>query len=106
MAGTSAARRRERTDGGGLTGAAGREGAEHKAFGAGILSSIDELEHFGAGRAEFAPFDPSCPQPKMSYKDGVQQRYFVLDGFREGTRQLRAYAAAHGGAGPPPSLAR
>ena len=42
----------------------------------------------------------------MSYKDGVQQRYFVLDGFREGTRQLRAYAAAHGGAGPPPSLSR
>lgn len=77
-----------------------REGAEHKAFGAGILSSIDELEHFGAGRAEFAPFDPACPQPKMSYKDGVQQRYFVLDGFREGTRQLRAYAAAReGGAG-------
>jgi hypothetical protein len=33
------------------------------------------------GLAELVPFDPSAPQPKMSYKDGYQKRYFVLDSF-------------------------
>lgn len=30
------------------------------------------------------PFDPFAPQPKMSYKDGYQKRYFVLDSFQVG----------------------
>ena len=34
-----------------------------------------------AGRAELVPFDPFAKQPKMSYKDGFQQRYFVIDSF-------------------------
>jgi phenylalanine-4-hydroxylase len=33
------------------------------------------------GGAELVPFDPFAPQPKMSYKDGYQKRYFVLDSF-------------------------
>jgi hypothetical protein len=34
------------------------------------------------GTAELAPFDPFNAQPKMSYKDGYQKRYFVLDSFQ------------------------
>lgn len=43
------------------------------------------------GKARFEPFDPFVAQPKMSYKDGYQERYFVLDSFQAGTEQLKAY---------------
>jgi phenylalanine-4-hydroxylase len=69
-----------------------REGPEVKAFGSGILSSYGELEYMGKGGAELVPFDPFAPQPKMSYKDGYQKRYFVLDSFEAGLQQLQDYA--------------
>lgn len=47
-----------------------KQGAEVKAFGAGILSSYGELEHMASGAAELAPLDVYAPQPKMSYKVG------------------------------------
>ena len=36
---------------------------------------------YAQGKAELVPFDPFAPQPKMSYKDGYQKRYFVLESF-------------------------
>eukprot|EP00195_Chlamydomonas_chlamydogama_P000269 CAMPEP_0202921848 /NCGR_PEP_ID=MMETSP1392-20130828/77612_1 /ASSEMBLY_ACC=CAM_ASM_000868 /TAXON_ID=225041 /ORGANISM="Chlamydomonas chlamydogama, Strain SAG 11-48b" /LENGTH=334 /DNA_ID=CAMNT_0049615447 /DNA_START=129 /DNA_END=1134 /DNA_ORIENTATION=- len=71
-----------------------REGGEIKAFGAGILSSFGELQHMAAGGAELVEFDPFSPQPKMSYKDGYQRRYYVLDSFESGTAKLRQYATS------------
>ncbi|WIA37157.1 hypothetical protein OEZ86_014117 [Tetradesmus obliquus] len=71
-----------------------REAGDIKAFGSGILSSFGELEYMGQGRAELAPFDPFSAQPKMSYKDGYQKRYFVLDSFQTGLDQLRQFAAS------------
>lgn len=68
-----------------------RQGAGIKAFGAGILSSFGELQHMASGAVELAPFDPFGPQPKMSYKDGYQRRYFVLDSFEEGAGRLKGY---------------
>lgn len=44
-----------------------------------------------AGRAALEPFDPFAKQPKMSYKDGFQQRYFLLESFEDGAAKLRAY---------------
>ena len=44
-----------------------------------------------AGRAQLKDFDPFAPQPKMSYKDGYQKQYFVLNSFEEGAKQLLAY---------------
>lgn len=52
-----------------------------------------ELEHLAAGRAELVPFDPNVPLPRMSYKDGYQRRYFVLDSFQAGLAQLRRHAS-------------
>eukprot|EP00878_Enallax_costatus_P017081 GHUV01017934.1.p1 GENE.GHUV01017934.1~~GHUV01017934.1.p1 ORF type:complete len:162 (+),score=60.51 GHUV01017934.1:923-1408(+) len=80
-----------------------REGPDIKAFGSGILSSYGELEYMGKGLAELAPLDPFKPQPKMSYKDGYQKRYFVLDTFESGLKQLRDYAdyLKAGGQAPP-----
>ncbi|KAK9823527.1 hypothetical protein WJX72_003415 [[Myrmecia] bisecta] len=68
-----------------------REDGIIKAFGAGVLSSYGELEHMRKGGAEFLPFDPFAKQPKMSYKDGYQKRYFVLDSFEDGADKLRQY---------------
>ena len=45
------------------------------------------------GKAKFEPFNPFVPQPKMSYKDGYQSRYFVLSSFQAGAEQLKAYCA-------------
>jgi hypothetical protein len=42
----------------------------------------------------FEPFNPFVPQPKMSYKDGVQKRYFVLDSFEAGSALLKKFAAS------------
>ncbi|KAI8464705.1 MAG: aromatic amino acid hydroxylase [Monoraphidium minutum] len=69
-----------------------REGGAPRAFGAGILSSYGELEWMASGRAELAAFDPYARLPKMSYKDGFQRRYFVLDSFQDGARLLQDYA--------------
>jgi phenylalanine-4-hydroxylase len=44
------------------------------------------------GTAELAPFDPFSAQPKMSYKDGYQKRYFVLDSFQVGHRVVKVFA--------------
>ncbi|KAK9915267.1 hypothetical protein WJX75_006868 [Coccomyxa subellipsoidea] len=69
------------------------EGDEKKAFGAGILSSYGEMEHMRTGKAYFVPFDPHAKQPKMSYKDGYQNRYFVLKSFKDGAQKLRDYCS-------------
>lgn len=66
-----------------------------KAFGAGILSSFGEMEHLLSGQGyTVTPFDPFAPQPKMSYKDGVQKRYMSLDSFEAGRELLLEYCAA------------
>lgn len=46
------------------------------------------------GNPELLPFDPFAKQPKMSYKDGFQKRYFVLESFEDGAELLRAYCAS------------
>ena len=51
------------------------------------------MTRYVQGRAEFDAFDPVAKQPKMSYKDGYQKRYFVLDSFHDGAEQLKAYCA-------------
>ncbi|GAX75903.1 hypothetical protein CEUSTIGMA_g3346.t1 [Chlamydomonas eustigma] len=69
-----------------------REGSCVKAFGAGILSSFGELQHMSKGTAQFETLDPFIAQPKMSYKDGFQNRYFVLETFEAGRDMLQDYA--------------
>lgn len=45
------------------------------------------------GKAEMVPFDPFATQPKMSYKDGYQKRYFVLDSFEVGEQSRESWLA-------------
>ena len=67
---------------------------DHSWSSAGILSSFGELEHMRNGSPKLDHFDPFMKQPKMSYKDGYQKRYFVLDSFKDGARQLRDYCTS------------
>lgn len=69
-----------------------KEDSDVKAFGAGILSSFGELEWMGSGGAAIEPLDPWKPLPKMSYKDGHQQRYFCLESFEAGKELLHTLA--------------
>ena len=73
-----------------------REGDDIKGFGAGVLSSFGELEWACEKaldkRPDFEAFNPYMKQPKMSYKDGFQKKYFVLDSFKDGTDKLRNFA--------------
>ncbi|KAF5842433.1 aromatic amino acid hydroxylase [Dunaliella salina] len=72
-----------------------REGRDHiKAFGAGVLSSYGELKHIASGAPDLLPFDPFQKLPKMSYKDGYQKAYFILDSFEDAEQKLRALARA------------
>jgi len=66
-------------------------GSVVKAFGAGILSSTGELKHLASGIAELVPFDPFQKLPAMSYKDGYQKQYFVLESFEDGAEKLKVY---------------
>lgn len=47
-----------------------------------------------SGQPAMEPFDPFMKQPKMSYKDGYQKRYFVLNSFEDGASRLRDYCAS------------
>eukprot|EP00210_Caulerpa_lentillifera_P006885 g6582.t1 len=69
---------------------------EVKAFGAGILSSFGELQWMAENRAKIEPFNPYVAQPKMSYKDGFQKRYFALQSFKAGSKLLNDYALMKG----------
>lgn len=70
-----------------------KEDGEIKAFGAGILSSIGEMENLASGNAEIIDFDPFSKLPKMSYKDGYQRKYFVLESFQDGAAKLKEFCA-------------
>lgn len=68
-----------------------REGEAVKAFGAGVLSSYGEMHNMAGGQAGLRPFDPFQKQPKMSYNEGYQKEYAVLESFEDGAARLRDY---------------
>lgn len=68
------------------------ENKEVKAFGAGILSSFGELQHMKSSKPTFQNLDPFAQLPKMSYKDGFQNMYFLCQSFSDTAEKLRSYA--------------
>eukprot|EP01018_Ginkgo_biloba_P015690 Gb_14232 [translate_table: standard] len=68
------------------------EDNEVKAFGAGLLSSFGELQHMKSGKPKFQYLDPFAKLPKMSYKDGFQDTYFLCRSFSDFAKNIRAYA--------------
>ena len=47
----------------------------------------------GSGQAIVEPLDPSRALPKMSYKDGFQNKYFSLESFEHGAAMLKNYSS-------------
>jgi len=69
-----------------------RQGADLKAFGAGLLSSYGELEYCLSDKPELRPFDP----PKTGIQDypitEYQPVYYVAESFRDAKEKLMRYA--------------
>ncbi len=61
-----------------------RQGSAH-------CANLAKLSFAIAGKPKLVDFDPFAAQPKMSYKDGYQKQYFVLNSFKEGAKQLLDY---------------
>lgn len=78
-----------------------REHGEIKAFGAGVLSSYGEMKHMASGTPTFERFDPFAKLPAMRYKDGYQNKYFVLESFADGAARIKKYCEhVHQGLAP------
>ncbi|BHF81917.1 hypothetical protein SprV_0802505200 [Sparganum proliferum] len=69
-----------------------QEGSAVKAYGAGLLSSIGELEYALGDKAHLQPFEPEVtalePYPITEY----QSVYFVAESFEKARKQFREYA--------------
>jgi phenylalanine-4-hydroxylase len=60
-----------------------KEGKEKKGYGAGIASSIGEIEHFASSKAKFRPLNPFKELPTNYVIQDIQQHYYVANSFKE-----------------------
>ncbi|CDW74002.1 UNKNOWN [Stylonychia lemnae] len=70
-----------------------REKGSYKAYGAGIMGSVHELEHCMSGKPQYLKFDPFviC-KDHMSYPlNDLQPKYFVCDSFSDVKKQVSQY---------------
>lgn len=67
-----------------------RESDSVKAFGAGILSSVGEMEHMAGGFAPFVSFDKCAISSGINYKDGFQKQYARVDTFEDAQAMLES----------------
>ncbi|KAJ2372767.1 hypothetical protein IW150_003956 [Coemansia sp. RSA 2607] len=68
-----------------------REGADVRAYGAGLLSSFGELEYALTEKPEHRSFDPSHASTQKYPITEYQPIYFVADSFRDATSKLREF---------------
>ena len=74
-----------------------REDGRRKAYGAGLLSSVSELERAcagGLGEDAFQPWNPACAAREPYPITALQPRYFVADSLRGATTALREFCAS------------
>ncbi|KAI9164331.1 hypothetical protein H9P43_008160 [Blastocladiella emersonii ATCC 22665] len=70
-----------------------KEGDALKAYGAGLLSSIGELEYCVSGKPELRPFDPARAAVTEYPICEFQPVYYVAESFRDAKDKVREYAA-------------
>mmetsp|Transcript_13711 Transcript_13711/g.11671 ORF Transcript_13711/g.11671 Transcript_13711/m.11671 type:complete len:133 (+) Transcript_13711:935-1333(+) len=59
-----------------------KEGDKIKGYGAGVASSLGEIENVAAGKSEYRPLDP-FKELKMDYPiQTIQPMYYVADDFK------------------------
>ncbi|WAR08198.1 TY3H-like protein [Mya arenaria] len=70
-----------------------KQKGEHKAYGAGILSSYGELEHALSDKPEKRPFDPDKTAVQSYTDEDLQPLYFVAESFDDMMKKMKDYAA-------------
>ena len=70
-----------------------KENAAMKAYGAGILSSVGELEYCVSGKPKYFPLDPfEIAQNHLNYPiSSMQPYYFVAESFARAKEQITEY---------------
>ncbi|KAJ1946128.1 hypothetical protein GGF37_001343 [Kickxella alabastrina] len=68
-----------------------REGADVRAYGAGLLSSFGELEYALTEKPEHQSFNPSLTSSQKYPITEYQPVYFVADSFRDATNKMREF---------------
>lgn len=70
-----------------------KENGLNKAYGAGILSSVGELEYCVTEKPKFLPLDPfEIAQKHLDYPiSSMQPYYFVADSFEKAKEQISEY---------------
>ncbi|KAI5626229.1 tryptophan hydroxylase 1b [Silurus asotus] len=63
-----------------------------RAYGAGLLSSISELQHALSGRAKILPFDPKVTCKQECLITTFQEVYFMSESFEEAKDRMREFA--------------
>lgn len=69
------------------------DGGKEKAYGAGILSSVGELEYACSAEPEFRPLDPHfIAQHNLSFPiSTMQPHYYVAESFTKAKEQITSY---------------
>jgi len=70
-----------------------KENGEHKAYGAGILSSFGELEYALGDKPELREFDPFVTGLQKYPITEYQPLYFVTESFEQAQQKMKEYAA-------------
>lgn len=71
-----------------------REGKEKKAFGAGILSNIGEMNNFQYDNTKIIPFNSILVDkkiPKINYNNGYQEFYYIIEDFTDAINILKEF---------------
>uniref|UniRef100_G3PGF9 tryptophan 5-monooxygenase n=1 Tax=Gasterosteus aculeatus aculeatus TaxID=481459 RepID=G3PGF9_GASAC len=63
-----------------------------RAYGAGLLSSISELQHALSGKAHILPFDPAVTCNQECIITTFQDVYFVSESFEDAKNKMREFA--------------
>jgi phenylalanine-4-hydroxylase len=70
-----------------------KEGSTQKAYGAGILSSVGELEYCMTNKPKFYPLDPyEIAQKHLDFPiSSMQPHYFVAESFEKAKEQIMEF---------------
>lgn len=71
-----------------------KEGAEVKAYGAGLLSAYGELLHALSDKCEHRPFDPSTTALQKYQDQEYQPIYYVAESFEDAKEKFRRWVSA------------
>ncbi|XP_022099178.1 phenylalanine-4-hydroxylase-like isoform X2 [Acanthaster planci] len=70
-----------------------KESTGRKAYGAGLLSSVAEIQYFLTDEPKVKPFDTSTAITESYPVEGFQTTYFLAESFSDALQKIRAFAA-------------